>query len=279
MNRGGKILHTKLAITKPLATLEREHNKYIANLSIWDQYIVWTYTLGSQAVNRRLVGLPFDRRLSQKWAYELFSNFSYGLNEISTAFAEWRPLFENPSEYNRLPSSDKSRIADLLLDTYSKNLQTIILNAPVTKGNIVVYKASTPYDERLTGDQFPFTLPQAPFNSTTYDPWFDFNAFLGSSAATCCLWEISIPAGSHVLAIAHPYQAYLTEREILLPMGCSFNVLGYRYVTMSYYLTREEPIRTQQPPFEIGEVYRHDHWVRNDTNVRRIRMLIADYSE
>ena len=65
-----------------------------------------------------------------------------------------------------------------MLDLYSKNLQKIILNVPVTTGDIIVYKASTPYDPQSLDDKFPFSLSQAPFNFKLLCPWFDFNAFL-----------------------------------------------------------------------------------------------------
>jgi hypothetical protein len=65
-----------------LATLEREHNKYLDNQPIWNQYIVCTYTLGSQPVNRRLVGLPVDSKFAHKWTFELFNNFTYGIQHV-----------------------------------------------------------------------------------------------------------------------------------------------------------------------------------------------------
>jgi hypothetical protein len=151
------------------------------------------------------------------------------------------------------------------------------LRAPKTKVDIIVYKTSTPYDTQLIGNKFPFVLYQPPFNSTTYVPWFDFNSFLGSSQDICCLWEILIPKGSNVLEIAHPFQAYLTEREILLPYGCSFEVLGYENVDMSYYGTRETPIKVQQQPYYIGEVYRHDGWEPRPIKQRTMRMLKSIY--
>jgi hypothetical protein len=272
---GGKIIGKKLDFTKPLATLERQHNKYLANLPIWDQYIVWTYTLGSQPVNRRLVGAPVEPKFSHKWAYEFFNNFKYGARNVSPIFNRWSQFFQNPKSYLSLPDDDKNEIDEQLLSLYTYNLQSIILRAPPTTGEIIVYKASTPYDTRLLESNFPVILHQPPFNSTSFDPWFDYNAFLGSNTDTCCLWEITIPKGSHVLAIAHPFQAYLTEREILLPYDSIFEVISATEVDMSYYTDREAPTRTQNPPYLIGEVFRHDSWEQRPIDQRRMRMLIA----
>jgi hypothetical protein len=275
--RAGKIEGTTLQITPALATLERDQNKYLANLPIWGQFVVFTYTLGSQAVNRRLTGLPLigpdtsrgrpgplagGENLGQKWTFELFQNFTYGLDNLGGYFKQWTRFFKNPSLYLKLDNQQREEIAEKALDLYSRDLQSIILKAPVTTEDIIVYKASTPYDERLLSNTFPFTIPQKPFNSTTYDPWFDFNAFLGSNKDSCCLWEILIPQGSHVLAITHPFQAYLTEREIILPIGSSFEVINAGEVVMSYWAQREAPIKTQKkPPYRIGELYRHDHMI------------------
>lgn len=275
MNRGGKIIGKELKITPGLATLEREHNKYLANQPIWNQYVVWMYTLGSQPVNRRLTGIPTNEVMSQKWTFELFNNFKYGLDKIGYNFKKWIQYFKNPKLYVRLNATQKNIISNQTLNEYSKNLQSIILKAPITKSDIVVYKSSTPYDERLLQNNYPYEIKQSPFNSTTYDPWFDFNSFLGSSQDICCLWEIMIPRGSHVLAIAHPFQAYLTEREILLPYNSSFEVLGSQQVLMSYWGTREAPEKVQSSPYYIGEVYRHDNWDQKQLLQRNMKMLLA----
>ena len=272
-SQGGKILGKKLNFTKFLSTLERQHNKYLANLPMWDQYIVWTYTLGSQPVNRRLLGAPVDPKFSQRWTFELFNNPD--VKYLSPLFEEWVEFFKDPKLYLSLSDDEKNNIAEQVLERYTLNLQSIIMHSPPTTGDIIVYKASTPYDNRLLENNFPVSLPQPPFNSTTYDPWFDFNAFLGSNQDTCCLWELTIPKGSRVLAIAHPFQAYLTEREILLPYGSVFEVTDATEVDMSYFTNREAPIRTQNPPFNIGEVYRHDNWEQRPIDQRRMRMLIA----
>jgi hypothetical protein len=260
-----------------LAFLELQDNKYIANLPLWDQYVIWTYTLGSQAVNRRLAGIPFSKDLSQKWAYDLFFNWRRYNAPIGYLFSSYRRLFVAPSAYMSLGDELRTSIADELLDKYSINLQHIIMGAPVTQGDITVYKASTPYDPRLEGNSFPFTLLQKPFNSTTYSPQFDFNAFLASNQATCCLWNILIPKGSHVMAITHPYQAYLTEREIILPIGCKLVVTGARQTDLSYHPIREAPERLQSNPPVIGEVFTHNPWEEREVRRRPVRLLLANY--
>ena len=277
MERGGKIEGYKLDITKALATLEARSNKYLANLPVWYQYIVWTYTLGSQAVNRRLVGIPLKPKGENEWTLRLFEFFDYGIENIGKNFKRFTKFFENPKLHSSLPIDKQNEISQVCLDSYTIDLQRTILGCPPTIGDIIVYKASTPYDVKLTENKFPYTLEQTPFNSTTYDPWFDFNAFLGSNQDTCCLWEILIPKGSRVLAIAHPFQAYLTEREVLLPFDSEFVVHGARQVPMSYYLDREAPIRTQGEKPRIGEVFRHDNWDNRPKSIKNMRMLEATF--
>lgn len=275
--RGGKIEDEKLDITRQLGRLELDSNKYLANLPIWDQYVVWTYTLGSQAVNRKLVGFPLKPSLENEWTLRLFTYFIYGIYNLGPSFMRLKQYFINPLLYSSLSVEEQNKISQIAINLYTINLQNIILGCPPTTGDIVVYKASTPYDIQLTEDNFPYTLQQTPFNSTTYDPWFDFNAFLGSNNDVCCLWEITIPKGSNVLAIAHPFQAYLTEREILLPFGCKFVVKGFKQSMMSYYLKREAPIRTQGKIPIIGELYRHDNWENRAQATKNMRVLIADF--
>jgi hypothetical protein len=274
--RGGKIIGTKLIISRALAKLELQHTKYLSNLSIWDQYIVFVYTLGSQPVNRRLVGVPVTPKLANRWTFELFKNYQYGIKNIGRPFKKMAEYFINPNKFIYLSESLKNEITEEALELYTQNLQRIIMQAPVTSGNITVYKASTPYDEKLLQNSgFPFLLPQPPFNSTSFDPNFDFNAFLGSNSDTCCLWKITIPKGSHVLAIAHPFQAYLTEREVLLPIGSIFEVTGFKNVQLSYWNKREAPIKVQHSPYYIGEIYQHDNWESRSQSVRSVRMLNA----
>lgn len=277
--KGGKIIgeEYKLNITKPLAILEQQHNKYLANLPVWDRYIVWTYTLGSQPINRRLVGAPVSQKVSRQWAFSFFSNFIYGEQNISPLFQKLNRFFVDPNLFNQIDNDKKDKVAELVLTLYTENLQSIILESPKTVGDITVYKASTPYDIKLLENNFPFKLEQSPFNSTTYDPWFDFNAFLGSNSDTCCLWQITIPKGSHVLAITPSYQAYLIEREILLPYDSTFTVIGTKDVLMSYYEDREAPIRAQNGTPYIGELYRHDNWENRTILERPIRMLLATF--
>ena len=280
VNKGGKIIgkEFELKITKALATLELQHNKYLANLPIWYSYLVWTYTLGSQPVNRRLVGVPVSPKSSQDWTYQLFNNFMYGVENVGKTFKKYTKYFKDANLYKNLPDKQKEVISQDTLNLYTIDLQGVILGSPPTIGDIITYKASTPYDAKLVENNFPFTLKQTPFNSTTYDPWFDFNSFLGSNQDVCCLWQIHIPKGSHILAISHPFQAYLTEREVLLPVDSEFKVVGYRNVEMSYYENRDPPIRTQGDRPFIGELYRHDNWENRVIRQRNIRLLEAFYS-
>ena len=86
-----------------LSLLMRQHDRYIANLSLWKQYLVWRYTIGSGSVNKTLIGIP-DPDNSAIWVYQFFKYFNYDLINIGTGFQRFRSYFEDPKEFLSLPA-------------------------------------------------------------------------------------------------------------------------------------------------------------------------------
>lgn len=79
----------QLQITPALSDLILLHNQYQANLSIFDQYIIWRYTIGSGSINRRLIGLPGTN--VNQWTYQFFKYYNvkfYGLENIPAPFSK-----------------------------------------------------------------------------------------------------------------------------------------------------------------------------------------------
>ena len=255
---GGK---TKLLITPALSDLIQSHNKYQANLSVWEKYIIFRYTLGSTSVNSKLVGLSEMTKLID-WTLKFFQYYNYrhyGLNSIKAPFDQWTNYFINPNAYGSLPSNKKQYLANQVITEFTKALQAIILKAPVTPGNINVYKVSSYYPDLpqklVGGDKI---VAQKPFNSTTYDPTLNFIPFLGTDKS-CCFFHIMIPKGSRVLAIDLSLHAYPHEREILLPFNSSFDITQIGTDILNYISpTDQKYLTVQQYPLVFGEVFRLD---------------------
>jgi hypothetical protein len=255
-----------LRMTPGLSSLLLEHNKYQLNLPFWDQYLIWRYTLGSGSITSKLVGQDLTER-SLRWTYEFFSHYNlelYGEGNIGYPFRKYLQFFRNHKSYLAQNIEIQTKVANEILIEYSRQLERIILASPPTEAPIVVFKVSRYYDDLpalengLSEDNSMITsVYQKPFNSTTYDPQFNFLPFLADK--TCCLHVITIPKCSRVLAISSVLHAYPHEREILLPFGTTFNVIK---VESSYLnlipLDAQKFIKIQNKPYVIGEVYRID---------------------
>lgn len=252
---GGEV---PLVITPELSDLIMSHTQYISGLNFWEKYLVWRYTMGSGQVNRLLLGTVQLEDFIY-WTYQFFLYYNvdhYGIDQISAPFQQWQNLFISPDLYLNYSIDQQILIAEQVITLFIRELERIILNAPVTTGEITVYKVSTRYSElptgRVSSDVIVF---QKPFNSTTYDPQLNFAPFLPEDS-DCCLFVITIPAGARVLAIPQMFHAYPHEREILLPFNSSFDIYRVERDILDYVPANEyQFIQVQRPPFVIGEVY------------------------
>jgi hypothetical protein len=288
---GGSIAGYKLKITPPLLELQHAHTRYLATLSIWKQYIVWRYTAGSGQVNMTLIGMPNPNNMVY-WVYTFFSLFSSNgiFGEpliIEGPLTRWTQFFIDSKSYWNIPDPQvKINIAQEVILLYAQELQAIIMNAPVVQIPLTTYKTSSVYapemkplmTQNLTSGEAEVSavrIPQKPFNSTSYDPEFDFNYFIASSG-DAVMWKLFLPQGTHCLFINPTYNAYPFEREILLPYGNVFEVYSVSDIQLDFVEKTELKIdRMQEMPFVIGEVYRPTPNVPHRIHHRKMRLLEA----
>lgn len=286
----------KPQITPALSDLLLAQQRYQGNLVIWDQFLIWRYTLDSGPITSKLTGLKSS---SISWALQTFQAYNtshYGLNNIGYPYRKWQEFFTDPKAYLQLSSKQQNSIADDMLEFYIADLERIIVAAPATTGEIVVYKATKSYPdlEKVLADfnlaigknkltslamkkAQPVTLMQKPFNSTTYDPDLEFSPFLGVKDQ-CCLMMIRIPKCSRVLAISPFLHAFQYEREILLPFGTDFTIFNIEKQTFNYIpADGQKVIRLQSEPYVIGEVFRLQ-LNRQLIQTKSMRIIYADSS-
>ena len=250
----------KLKISPGLSSLLLSHNKYQSNLPIWEQYMIWRYTTGSGQLNKYLIGIA-DKEKKGFWVYDLFLLYNidqYGIDNIGKPFQQWNRYFLNPRRYNQLSIDKQLKIADEVIETFAIELQRIILDAPVVLNEITVYKISESYSELPTSlnNKKNKLVKQTPFNSSTYDPEFNFAPFLSTESN---IFTIVIPPGSHILAISQYLHAYPHEHEILLPYGSIFDVQEIETAIIDYIPLNDQKLtRVQKYPYVIGQVYRVD---------------------
>lgn len=255
---------TKLEIKRNLSALILEHSKYVLNLPLFDQFILWRYTLGSGTLSTFLIGLPIQDT-AKYWIFLFFKYYKYSVSKISTKYKKFLEYFKSPELYLKLNSKIQDKITKSILTLYSKDLQRIILNSPKVKNPIIVYKTSSEYPLLPKRTEYknislkkPFIVEQALFNSTTYDPQFNFAPFTTESS-DCCMYEIHIEKGQVCLYIPSEIHAYPHEREIILPMKTSFKIIKVSSIELDFISTSDQQfIQVQNPISSIGEVFRVD---------------------
>lgn len=266
-------------ITPEISDLIREHSKYQFNLPVFDQFLIWCYTLGSASVNKRLLNIltaPNEIR----WAYSFFENYNvrqYGLREIKFPFSMWNKYFENPDEYLLLSKGEALRIAETMIKEYIKNLERIIRNAPKNKEELTVYKVSSKYPElpEFLAYTQHIKVFQKPFNSTTYDPELNFAPFI-PEAEFCCFFEILIPRNRNLLLIAPGLHAFPHECEILLPFGISLDIEKIDYHYLHYVPVEfQKFIPVQIRPYVIGEIFKVDYTCIENIEIKQIKYYHA----
>ena len=273
---GGGLKDYKLEVGKALSTLLIEHTEYVSRLSLWKKFIVWRYTLGSGSPNAQLIGINKPEN-SFFWAKNFFTSYNwkyYGINRIEAPFKKYIKYFKNPKS---LQLGDP--IIPKLIDEYTKAVQSIILKSPSVPDDLIVYKSSSVYNPILATDIVEHVdIEQLPFNSTSYDPEFEFNYFLGPDAVGV-LWEILIPKGSHVLAVNKAFHAYPFENEIILPYHSVFHLESSRRATLTYVPKSELKLETvQKSPFVIGEVYRPIPYLNAPIRETQVNLIRATFS-
>lgn len=275
--QGAGLIQPSFRLTPALSSLLRDHTKYMAQLSVWDQYLVWRYTFGSGQINKTLIGNSDEDALY--WVYFFFLHYNtkvYGTTNIPAPYDSLFHYFLAPRSFLQAPIAKQKQVIPLVIHSFIRDIQALIMAAPTVREPITVFKISTIYDPLLSDPSVHmFTLSQKPFNSTTYDPQFEFGYFLAQDQV-CCLWEITVPVGSHVLAINPTYHAYPFEKEILIPHGALFKVTSRSKAPLEFVWKQDLKLETVQiPPLVIGEVYRPLPYYRPPVQTMDLPLLKA----
>ena len=136
-----------------------------------------------------LLGMSDDQSL-ELWSNRLFSTFdqftknNFVQRIVPEKFKMFQKYFFGGSKHDLT-----IELMRKLVTLYTENLQAIILGSPPLKGNIRVYKASSPYPGLEVGK-----VHQVPFNSTSYRVDINFSTFLPPEGL-CCMHEILIEKG------------------------------------------------------------------------------------
>jgi hypothetical protein len=264
-----------LSRTKPyngsLLRFISDSQKYTSNLSVFRRYILWRYSIGSGAVNYRLI-FKKNNPNATYWVYLFFQYFKNTMNiqykrevrksDLTQPFRKYIDFFENPTLFGSLHIDMKAPIADNIIELYTEELQTILRDGPmVTEAGFTVYKVSSAYPGLPIPTPFEFRpteVLQIPFNSTTIASDFNFAPFI-STEGQSYLYSIRILGGTKgplfIDSDLHAYSSF--EHEILLPAGVIFDITNYSTVNLEYIDPSKIGIKTIQDPslISMGNVF------------------------
>ena len=256
-----------------LIFLREEHMRYqLSELSHFHRYVIYKYTLQSWQVNEHLAGISSVKSVSAEltkankiiFVRDFFYNYNYpvyGDRNIGNTFQGYKRYFRRPEEYLPQEVSPPNvetylneragnaanhgllypgfqgtyQIALKVMEMYIAMLEMIIRNAPRNAKSFRVYKGSTAYpgvpkDRPLPG---PVDVPQPLFNSTSYDPAFNYGAFIAEEDHWL-LWSLEIPPNTPCLIISDLNHSLPFEQEVLFPPGVTFRVTASKLDEMRY---------------------------------------------
>lgn len=255
----------EITFTRALNESRLSHEAYQMHLRFWDKFVIWFYTIQSYTVNRYLLGM-IDGEDINAWAEKLIDVYADAtgntVHSIPKKYRNFTPFFRNKNYKNKnLDYVD-------LLKIYVDNLQEIINNSPSLKGDIVVYKASTPYPGLKVGD-----VLQQPFNSTSYRVDMNYSIFL-PPGGLCCMHKLLLKKGSKVLILSPLLSAYPDESEIILPYNVTFHVERVSSMILDVPIDDSNVTYTivQDRPYSIGPIYIYNYKIDCNTEKRKIKM-------
>ncbi len=246
-----------VTFSRALNSSRLEHEKYQMNLGFWDKFIIWSYTLGSATVNRYLMD-KWDEEDVRIWAEGFLTTYQ------ETADNKKHNI---PDEYKEFMTGSVNYLD--LLEMYIENLQRIIRKSPSLTGDIIVYKASTPYPGLEVGD-----VKQEPFNSTSYRVDINYSTFL-PPGGLCCMHKLVLRKGSRALILSPLLSAFPDESEIILPYGVTFRIRKITYMTLNVPNDADIEIKyktVQERPYSLGPIYLYNYKVECDTVRKRIEL-------
>ncbi len=269
-------LSSRAKYMKPqLIFLREAHTRYqLSELSHFDRYIIFKYTLQSWQVNEYLSGAASSKSVAGNenivrankviWARDFFYNYNYpvyGQEEIGAAFRKYTRFFKQPElflpqnvsppnveeyldkraeeaqkrEQFALSFEESVELALGAMQLYVARLIDIIKQAPRNLNSFRVYKGSTAYpgvpkDRVLSG---PVSISQPLFNSTSYDPAFNYGAFIAEEDHWL-LWSLHVPANTPCLIISDLNHALPFEQEVIFPPGIIFQATSSKLDDMRY---------------------------------------------
>lgn len=254
----------EVELSKALIETRLLHERYQMSLPPWHQFVIWSYTLGSGAVNAFLLG-TLDNSALQLWCARISKTFRdlsrKQKYELPPAFRAYQKFLLGSAPWS-LPEQKK------FIGLYARNLQQIIQKAPPLTGEIVVHKASTPYPGLTVGD-----VKQEPFNSTSYRIDTNYSIFL-PPGGLCCMHRITLRKGARVLILSPLLSAYPDEAEVLLPFGVTFRVafVSSMALQVPVTLTSATYKKVQSEPLSIGPVFFYNYKTDCQTVKKDIRL-------
>lgn len=235
-----------------LVELILEHNRYQSNLSIWDKYLIWTYTLDSGPINRYLLGNKLLSEEDLRWLTGFLNRWPYG-NVVDWNFRKWQNYLRNAQDF--LDYSERETLGRKMIGTIALTLIRIIQEAPRPLGDFRLYKGSARYPglENVVEGEY---LVQKLINSTSYNPHVNLTQF---TSRNCCAYELQVGPSIPLLIIDRSLHAFPNEMEVLIAPDVRFLLqkigirkIGYTVVNKSAYTL------VQQEPYLIGEMYRQN---------------------
>ena len=179
-------------------------------------------------------------------------------------------------------------VAKAVMEQYIQDFTAVVNGAPVAAAPFSAYKGSIPYpgvpkDQPL---RHSVDVYQKPFNSTSYDPAFNYGAFIAEEEHWL-LWNLQAPAGTHCLALSDLCHILPFEHEIVFPPGSTFRITSST-ITDMIYIRKEDWLNLGKPggglrqvqavtdPPLLAPIYMLDMSYRPRLYQKKMHLLTAD---
>jgi len=265
METVGPLSDQSYLLPKSLLKHQQACLDYIGDLSEFDRFCIWRYTIGSGSINMYLIfkSLPDNGPYWVQQFLEYYNNTyeaSVGKKLLPSSWKFLSKYIGDINTFKRLPKKQKDGLSLQVIKKYADTLQRIIMKSPsITGKGFPVLKIASKYPG-LPEDTSNFKrarVEQLPFNSVTFDLHLNLAPFMSPIEGGSVLFDIFLPKGSKALYVPASLHAYPFENELILPFGCTFNIKSYSKVIMNYIDTNDVNIVLLQPRNNItmGNVY------------------------
>ena len=267
--------------------------RYVAGLPLFDQYIIWRYTMGSASINAFLIfGKISNTDNAVYWVFLFFlfwrnTEQRVGRGNVAPQFAKFEQFFRDPDSLMALPAERRLVVAEQVIPLYIRALDRLIRQTPRVEEGFHVFKVAGNYPGLPTSPKdVPKKVKQLPFNSTTINPHFNF-AMFSTPDATGNMFDLRILAGARVLYVPSEYHAYPFEKEIILPTNSMFTIRASYQGMLDMIdpesiniVTRQKPTRAimMGPVFEMN-VYKPCKSGACEVVRKPFTIFLAEYSD